>query len=102
MKLTITGLMRGKNKDKKDFTIIHGTTGFSQYESENNEVEGVKTTNVYTYLDCGILRVGDVIDLQYEPGFNGTATLVGYDVVAPFKDTNENVKNADVAASAKK
>lgn len=102
MKLTITGIMRGKNKDKKDFTIIHGTTAFSQYESENNDTSGVKTINIYTYLDCSILCVGDVVDLQYEPGFNGTATLVGYDVVAPFKAANETVNNAGTTASAKK
>ena len=86
MRLTVTGLIRGKNKNNKDFCVIHGTTPFSVYESENNEIDGLKTMNVYTSLDCSILRVGDVIDLQYEPGFEGKATLSGFDVVAPFKE----------------
>lgn len=87
MRLTITGLMKGQNKNKKEFVVIHGTTPFTQYESENNETDGVKTMNVYTYLDCSILRVGDVVDLQYEPGFDDKATLVGFEVVAPFKES---------------
>jgi hypothetical protein len=86
MRLTITGLLKGKNKDGRNFTVIHGTTPFSQYETNNNDVVGSKATNVYTSLDCDILTVGDVIDLNYEPGFQGQATLVGYDMVAPFKD----------------
>lgn len=96
MRLTVTGLIKGKNKNNKDFCVIHGTTPFSAYESENNETDGVKTSNVYTSLDCSILRVGDVIDLQYEPGFEGKATLTGYEVVAPFKENKASGAPAKV------
>ncbi len=92
MKLTVTGFLRGKNKDGRNFVVIQGTTPFSKYESDNNEVEGVKAISVYTSLDCDILTVGDVIDLHYEPGFQGQAQLVGFDMVSPFKDKPDAVK----------
>lgn len=102
MRLTITGIMKGQNKNKKEFAIIYGTTLFTEYESENNDVYGVKTMNVYTYLDCSLLRVGDVIDLQYEPGFDNKATLVGFDVVTPFKDSDESDVSGKASSAAKK
>ncbi len=75
MKVTITGIMKGKNKAGRDFTQLYATTMFTDYELETNDCTGHKTIDVFTYLDCGALHVGDVVDLVYEPGFQGLATL---------------------------
>ena len=75
MKVTITGIMKGKNKAGRDFTQLYATTMFTDYELESNDCTGHKTIDVFTYLDCGALQIGDVVDLVYEPGFQGRATL---------------------------
>ena len=75
MKVTITGIMKGKNKAGRDFTQLYATTVFTDYELESNDCTGHKTIDVFTYLDCGSLQIGDVVDLVYEPGFQGRATL---------------------------
>ena len=75
MKVTITGIMKGTSKAGREFTQIFATTPFTEYEEQNNDVNGLKTVDVFTFLDCGALHVGDMVDLVYEPGFQGRATL---------------------------
>ncbi len=76
MKVTVTGTMKGTSKAGREFYQVYATTPFTDYESQNNDCVGLKTVDVFTYLDCSQLRVGDEIDLVYEPGFQGRATLV--------------------------
>ena len=76
MKVTVTGTMKGTSKAGREFFQLFATTPFTEYESQNNDCMGLKTVEVFTYLDCGSLRVGDEVDLVYEPGFQGRATLV--------------------------
>ena len=89
MKVTITGIMKGTNKAKREFTQIFGTTPFTDYEADSNDCVGSKTVDVFTYMDCGALQIGDVVDFVYEPGFQGRATLT--DIIA--------VKTADKPAA---
>ena len=86
MKVTVTGTMKGTSKAGRVFFQIYGTTPFTEYEGGNNDCVGVKTVDVFTYLDCGALRVGDVVDLVYEPGFQGRASLVEIVPVRPAPD----------------
>ena len=75
MKVTVIGIMKGTNKAGKKFTQFFATTSFTDYEVENNDCVGSKTVDVFTYLDCSALKIGDMVDLVYEPGFQGRATL---------------------------
>lgn len=75
MKVTVTGIMKGTSKNNRQFTQFFGTTPFTDYESESNDCTGFKTVEVFTYLDFSHVKVGDVCDFLYEPGYQGRATL---------------------------
>lgn len=75
MTVTVTGIMKGTSKNNRQFTQFFGTTPFTNYESESNDCTGLKTVEVFTYQDFGPVRIGDVCDFLYEPGFQGRATL---------------------------
>ena len=99
MKVTVTGTMKGQNKAGREFFQIYATTPFTDYESQNNECIGLKTVDVFTYLDCSTLRVGDVVDLVYEPGFQGRATLTD---IIPIKNAETSAaKPAEKVSTAK-
>lgn len=84
MKVTITGIMRGKNSKDRAFLQVFGTTSFSRMETENenNDCQGFKTVSVFTYTDYNV-KVGDEVDLVYEPGFQGQAALSDIVVLKP-------------------
>ena len=75
MKVTVIGVVKGKNKAGREFSRLYVTSEFSDYEVENNGAVGLKCMEVFTYIDCSFLRVNDVVDLVYEPGFQGRADL---------------------------
>ncbi len=75
MKATILGTSRGTTKTGKDFMNIFASKNFTDYEMQNNTVEGVSCFKEFTYNDYNI-KPGDEVEFVYEPGFEGRATLV--------------------------
>lgn len=86
MKVTITGIMKGTSKNNRQFTQFFGTTPFTGYEIESNDCTGLKTVEVFTYQNFGAVKVGDVCEFLYEPGFQGRATLTDVLVVKESKN----------------
>lgn len=74
MQVTIVGIRKGETKNKKPCYNYYGLRAFSDYDMENSECEGHQVVVEFSYKDYG-LSVGDVVDFQYEPGFEGRATL---------------------------
>lgn len=74
MQVTIVGIRKGETKNKKPCFNYYGLRDFSDYDKENSECEGSQVIVEFSYKDYG-LSVGDVVDFQYEPGFEGRATL---------------------------
>ena len=83
MKVTILGIKKAQTKNGRDFWQYYFKKDFTDYDLNNSECEGEMVGSEFSYKDY-ILRVGDVCDFQYEPGFNDRATLS--DVVV-LKDT---------------
>lgn len=74
MKVEIVGIRKGKTKNGKDFFNYYGLKEFSNYDQENGECDGRMPVDAFSYMDYGV-AVGDIVDFQYEPGFEGKATL---------------------------
>ena len=74
MQVTIVGIRKGETKNKKVFYNYYGLKAFSDYDMETSECEGRQPVSEFSYKDYG-LAVGDVVDFQYEPGYEGRATL---------------------------
>lgn len=74
MQVTIVGIRKGETKNKKVFYNYYGLKDFSDYDMENGDCEGHQPVGEFSYKDYG-LSVGDVVDFQYEPGFEGKAVL---------------------------
>lgn len=89
MEVKIIGVMKGTNKAGRGFCQIHYQKQFTDYEAENNECSGMAVGTEFSYTDYK-LKPGDECEFQYEPGFQGRATL-----------TNVVVKKAAVEESAK-
>ena len=66
----------GYEKDgKKNFTL-HFVQEFSEADRSNG-AEGLKVSTVWTRLEkAAAIAPNDLVDLQFEPGFEGRATLV--------------------------
>ncbi len=82
MRATVIGISRGVTKNNRDFMNIYATKEFPDYEKQNNDVEGVSAFVEFTYNDYPI-HPGDVVDLSYEPGFQGRASLTDIVIVKP-------------------
>lgn len=74
MQVTIVGIRKGETKNKKACYNYYGLKNFSDYDMENSECLGHQPVSEFSYKDYG-LSIGDVVDFQYEPGFEGKATL---------------------------
>lgn len=74
MQVTIVGIRKGETKNKKTFYNYYGLKEFSDYDMENGDCEGQQPVDAFSYKDYGV-SVGDVVDFQYEPGFEGKAVL---------------------------
>lgn len=91
MKVTILGVMKGTTKAGHSFFQYYYKKAFTDYESENNECSGMTCGNEFSYTDYN-LKPGDECDFQYEPGFQGKATLS--QVVVLKEAVAESVKAA--------
>ncbi len=78
MKATLIGIKCQKNKKGVDAYNLYVSLPYSDYEASNAESAlGQKTDSYYTVIDCKGLKPGDNINLEFEPGFEGKATLSG-------------------------
>lgn len=82
MKVKILGVMKGKNKAGKNFCQYHYQKPFTDYEADNNECSGMAVGTEFSYTDHN-LKPGDECDFNYEPGFQGRATLSEVVVLKP-------------------
>lgn len=79
----ILGITSYEKDDKTNYTL-HCLQEFSSYEKENG-AEGLKVLSIWTQLpEAGKVWVNDLVDLRFEPGFQGKATLV--DIIRYSKD----------------
>lgn len=90
MKVTILGIKKAQTKNGRDFWQYYFKKDFTDYDLNNSECMGEQVGSEFSYKDY-TLRVGDVCDFQYEPGFNDKATLS--DVVVLKNAVDEKLKN---------
>lgn len=90
MKVELIGIASGTYQDKngkeKEATTVYFKQPFSDYEShrEGMECNGFKVGMAF-YPRIVKAQAGDIIDLEYEPGFQDKATLVNITVVSSAK-----------------
>lgn len=82
MQVTIVGIKKGQTKNNKDFFNYYGLKQFSDYDKENSECDGQEPVTAFSYKDY-MVQVGDLVDFQYEPGFEGRATLSNIIMIKP-------------------
>lgn len=69
----IVGVVK-REKDGKVSYTIHGVTPFEDWESENSI--GMKVVSEWTNrVDCSHLKPGDIVQLFYTKGYQGSAVL---------------------------
>lgn len=54
---------------------------FSAYDASNAVCEGFVTESYYSGIDFPNIKAGDRVNLEFEPGFQGQATLVNITAV---------------------
>lgn len=97
MKVEIVGVMKGQTKTGREFLNYYGLKEFSDYDKENSQCEGLEVVKEFSYKDYGV-KVGDEVEFQYEPGFNGKATLSNILMlkagggISPFKEEKAEKK----------
>lgn len=71
----ILGVTSYEKDGKKNYTL-HFIQEFSEYDRTNG-AEGLKVSTVWTNLEkAASIGPDDLVDLQFEPGFQGKAALV--------------------------
>lgn len=89
MKVTILGIRKSKTKSGREFTQYYFSKNFTAYEMENSDCAGLVVGSEFSYRDYH-LHPGDICDFQYEPGFEGKATLS--DVIVLKDAINEKLE----------
>lgn len=78
MKAKVIGIKQITTKSGNVGTNLYVSVPFSEYDSKNAiHCIGEKVDSYYTGVNCEGLKAGDVINLDFEPGFEGKAQLVG-------------------------
>ena len=84
MQVTILGIKKTsyKGKDGSDKTGYNYSCmkDYTEYEKDNADCRGLDVIREYSSKEYPV-QVGDVVNLIYEPGFGGKATLVDMQVV---------------------
>lgn len=79
MLVTILGIKKTsyKGKDGSDKTAYNYscTKDYTEYEKDNADCKGSDVIREYSSKEYPV-QVGDVVNLIYEPGYEGKATLV--------------------------
>lgn len=71
--MKVLGYFRGTTKQtKKDYTVIHVSKEFEDYQREN--AVGFATESIYVPNRID-LNIGDEIELEYDKGFGGQAIV---------------------------
>lgn len=83
MKVVITGVKKSQTKNGKTAYQYYGTKEFTSYEVENCECAGSAVVSEFSYEEYPVIP-GDVVEFEYEPGFEGKATLVGIKMLQSF------------------
>lgn len=86
MKVTIVGVRVNESKGRKAYNYF-GLKDFTDYEIENSECVGQMVVSEFSYKNFN-LKPGDVVEFDYEPGFQGRANLTGVRPVSLAADTN--------------
>ena len=84
MQVTILGIKKTsyKGKDGSDKIAYNYSCSkdYTEYEQDNAECKGSDVIREYSSKEYPV-QVGDVVNLIYEPGFEGKATLVDMQMV---------------------
>ena len=84
MQVTILGIKKTsyKGKDGSDKIAYNYSCAkdYTEYEQDNAECKGQDVIREYSLEEYPV-QVGDVVNLIYEPGFEGKATLVDMQMV---------------------
>lgn len=75
MKVMIVGVRSFESKGRPAFNYF-GLKDFTDYDIQNSDCEGQSVVTEFSYENYN-LHVGDVVEFDYEPGFQGRASLVG-------------------------
>lgn len=75
MKVTIVGVRKFESKGKPAFNYF-GLKDFTDYDIQNSDCEGQSVVSEFSYTDFN-LHAGDIVEFDYEPGYQGRASLVG-------------------------
>lgn len=86
MKVTIVGVRKSESKGRTAYNYF-GLKDFTDYEIENSECQGQTVVSEFSYKNFD-LKPGDVVEFDYEPGFEGRAMLVGIRPISLAADTN--------------
>lgn len=92
MVVKIVGVKKSKSKDRDVFNYS-GIKEYTDYEKDNAECEGLDVISEFSYRDFN-LHAGDVVVFEYEPGFQGRATLTGVRMVSSNENPFEAEKDA--------
>lgn len=82
MKCKIVGIKKGTTKSGKECYNYYGLKEFSDYDQANNECQGKEPVSAFSYTNYSV-QVGDLVDLRYEPGFQGQASLEDIVMIEP-------------------
>ena len=81
MKGFVNGIVTRKKDDGKTSTMLYlSGIPFSTYEGTADICDGTKTVSVYVGfpVEC---KSGDLINVEYEPGYEGRAVVSGIEVL---------------------
>lgn len=82
----LIGVKKSVSKEGVSFFNYFYIRNFSDYDKENCSVEGVQCGMEFSRTDFGV-RKDDVVNMVYEPGFKGMATLSDIvPVKVPFEE----------------
>lgn len=81
MKVRILGVRKSETKGRRAFNYA-AAKEYTQYEQENSDCEGEDVVSEFSYADYN-LHPGDIVDFEYEPGYQGRATLTGVRMIEP-------------------
>lgn len=87
MRVTIVGVRKSESKGRTAFNY-YGLKDFTDYEVQNSVCKGNAVVSEFSYIDFNLCP-GDVVEFDYEPGFQGRASLVNVRMVIPAKDSKE-------------
>ena len=86
MKAYVVGVRESTNKKGNKAYNLSVKVPYTPYEVETADATlGFNTQNYYTQVNCSGLKPDDEVNLEFEPGFQGQATLSGVHVITPAK-----------------